>query len=115
MTVTNITSLAEFTTAIEATAGGKEPAVICFTLENSGNPQNDSCEAVYPLFDELSGQKTSLKFYKVIINQHPDVSQKAGVDTMLLPAYKVYKDGKGPVKVAQGPNPKDFFDLLAGI
>ena len=89
--------------------------MITFTLENSQNPQNDSCVAINPLFDELSGHHASVKFYKVIINQHPDVSQKAGVDTMLLPAYKVYKDGKGPVKVAQGPNPKDLFDLLAQL
>ncbi|KAJ5717820.1 hypothetical protein N7488_003466 [Penicillium malachiteum] len=48
----------------------------------------------------------------VIINEHPDVSQKAGVHMMLLPAYKVYKDGKGPVKTAQGPNPVDLFEII---
>ncbi|KAJ6028580.1 hypothetical protein N7540_004156 [Penicillium herquei] len=109
MTVTKITTVAEFTAAIET----KERVLISFTLEDSKNPQNDSCEAVNPLFEELSGSNNTVKFYQVIINKTPDVSQKADVDMMLLPSYKLYKDGKGPVKVAQGPNPRDLFDLLA--
>ncbi|PLB53443.1 hypothetical protein P170DRAFT_508065 [Aspergillus steynii IBT 23096] len=111
MGVTAITSVSEFESAI----GTKENIIITFTLKDSRNAQNDSCEAIYPLLEELSGKSEGLKFYKVFINETPDVAQKAGVDMMVLPAYKVYKDGKGPVKTAQGPDPKDLFDLVFSV
>ncbi|KAJ5721609.1 uncharacterized protein N7483_009543 [Penicillium malachiteum] len=61
----------------------------------------------------MSGKNSTLKFYQVIINQTPDISEKAGVDMMVLPSYKLYKDGAGPVKSVQGSDAKDLLDIIA--
>lgn len=59
------------------------------------------CKAVAPKLAALAAETTSVKFYKMDVDEVEDVAEAEGVNA--LPTFKLYKDGKC-VATSQGAN-----------
>ncbi|KIM69951.1 hypothetical protein SCLCIDRAFT_102060 [Scleroderma citrinum Foug A] len=49
------------------------------------------CKAISPDFERLAGQNTSVKFYKVNVDNQEQVSEEVSIRAM--PTFMVFKDG----------------------
>ncbi|KAF8523222.1 thioredoxin-like protein [Gautieria morchelliformis] len=100
MVVKAVTSLTEFK---EIISSGKV-SVFDFWATWCG-----PCRVISPIFEKLSAENDTLDFYKVDIDEQPDISQEVGIRS--LPSFMVFKDGE---KVADmiGALPKDLGNLV---
>jgi len=83
MTVQEINSLEEFKTL----TAEDQYVAIDFWAEWCG-----PCRMISPVYDKLSGETEGVKFYKVNVDDQPEIAQEAGV--RVLPTFKLFKNGK---------------------
>jgi len=98
--VHNVTSTAEFKEVI------KSGAVIIDAFATWCGP----CKQIAPLLTQLSKANENVKFYKVDVDELPDVAQELGVRAM--PTIFLYKDGE-KVEQVTGANPPAITALVA--
>ncbi|KAF8899350.1 thioredoxin [Infundibulicybe gibba] len=67
------------------------------------------CRVISPVFDELSKNITSIKFYKVDIDAQPDIAQEVGIRS--IPAFKVFKNGN-KVDELVGADPRGLTTMV---
>jgi len=103
MTVTVVKDLAEFQKIISA----DEYSVFDFWATWCG-----PCKAISPIFQRLSDQATysHIKFYKVDVDDSPDISQEVGIRAM--PTFTLFKNGQ-KVKDLVGASPPRLEELIA--
>jgi len=82
MSVTLVNSLSEFREIIER----DEYAIFDFWATWCG-----PCRFISPIFEELSKKFTNIKYYKVDVDDQPDIAQEVGVRAM--PTFAVFKKG----------------------
>ncbi|KAI9432069.1 thioredoxin [Lactarius indigo] len=95
MSVKEITSYAEFQQIIKS---GKA-VIIDFWATWCG-----PCRIISPVFKQLAEhpENAGVGFYKVDVDQHPDIAQEVGVRSM--PTFILFKDGE-KVKELVGADP----------
>ncbi|EKM61650.1 uncharacterized protein PHACADRAFT_248378 [Phanerochaete carnosa HHB-10118-sp] len=101
MSVTAVNSLAQFHELIN----GDKPVVFDFWATWCG-----PCKVISPIFEKLSEQFPHIDFYKVDVDQQPEISQEAGVRAM--PTFYLFRNGQ-KVKELVGANPQSLQQLLA--
>lgn len=67
------------------------------------------CKAISPDFERLAGQNTSVKFYKVNVDNQEQVSEEVSIRAM--PTFMVFKDGN-KVKELVGAELKALENLV---
>ncbi len=77
-----------------------KPAVVDFYADWCG-----PCKMLAPVIKQLSAEMTSCEFFKVNIDNDPDLASKYGV--MSIPTVMVFKNGQ-PVMTNTGFVPKDM-------
>ncbi|KAF8604406.1 thioredoxin [Ceratobasidium sp. AG-I] len=102
MGVTVISSLDQFKKIIN----GDKPCVFDFWATWCG-----PCRIISPVFEKLSNepQFQGVEFYKVDVDEQPDISQEVGIRAM--PTFSVFKNG-AKVKELVGANPGGLQELL---
>lgn len=71
------------------------------------------CKMLAPHLSEFSKKYSDTRFYKVDVDEVPDVAQELGITAM--PTLKLFKDGKELQSVV-GFNPKGLEDaIVAGL
>ncbi|KAJ3478879.1 hypothetical protein NLI96_g9451 [Meripilus lineatus] len=100
MPVKAITSLAEFK---EVIAKGN-PVFIDFWATWCG-----PCRVISPIFEKLSDQFPNAEFYKVDVDEQPDISQEVGVRAM--PTFIAFKNGEKLGDLV-GANPNGLTTLI---
>ena len=61
------------------------------------------CKAMAPIFGDLSKEMKGIKFYKLNVDDYPEIAQQFGV--MSIPTFILFKNGE-PVERIIGGNPK---------
>lgn len=62
------------------------------------------CQMIAPIIEEISNEKTDVNFFKVNVDETPDVAIKYGVSS--IPTLLIFKDGE-LVNKAVGAYPKE--------
>ena len=62
------------------------------------------CQMIAPIIEEISNEKTGVSFYKVNVDETPEVAIKYGVSS--IPTLLIFKDGE-LVNKAVGAYPKE--------
>lgn len=70
------------------------------------------CKAISPIFERFSEQFDQIEFYKVDIDEQPDIAHELGV--RVVPTFYVFKDGE-KVKDLAGADPAKLDALLASV
>jgi thioredoxin 1 len=87
----------------------KEPVVVDFFATWCG-----PCKAVSPLVEKLSDSVTSVKFYKVDVDELSTVAADNGISAM--PTFLFYKNGQKQEKLTvRGANPPAIQQAVAEI
>jgi thioredoxin 1 len=87
----------------------KEPVVVDFFATWCG-----PCKAVSPLVEKLSDSVTSVKFYKVDVDELSTVAADNGISAM--PTFLFYKNGEKQDKLTvRGANPPAIQQAVAEI
>lgn len=102
MVVSEIPSAADFDKAL-AVAG--KLVVVDFFATWCG-----PCKMISPMVEKFSNEYTQADFYKVDVDQVPEVAQKNEVSSM--PTFILFKDGKQIAKVV-GANPAGVKQAIA--
>jgi thioredoxin 1 len=106
MGVTQIKSADEWKTLVE---GSTEPVVVDFFATWCG-----PCKAISPLVEKLSDSVTSVKFYKVDVDELSTVAADNGISAM--PTFLFYKNGEKQDKLTvRGANPPAIQQAVAEI
>ncbi|KAG8786255.1 hypothetical protein FRC12_016779 [Ceratobasidium sp. 428] len=82
MTVTAITSLDQFKELINS----GNVVIIDFWATWCG-----PCRVISPIFEQMSEKTKGAQFYKVDVDEQPDISQEVGIRAM--PTFIAFKDG----------------------
>ena len=67
------------------------------------------CKMMAPVVEELSDEISGVAFYKVNVDECPDIAKKYGI--MSIPTFIVFEDGQ-PVNKQLGAMPKDTLEQL---
>ncbi len=68
------------------------------------------CQMIAPVIEEISNEKTEVEFFKINVDETPEVAIKYGVSS--IPTLLIFKDGE-LVNKAVGLYPKEkIVDLL---
>lgn len=68
------------------------------------------CQMLAPVIEEISNEKSEIKFFKINVDETPEVAIKYGVSS--IPTLLIFKDGE-LVNKAVGVYPKEkIVDLL---
>lgn len=68
------------------------------------------CQMLAPIIEEISNEKSEIKFFKINVDETPEVAIKYGVSS--IPTLLIFKDGE-LVNKAVGVYPKEkIVDLL---
>ena len=68
------------------------------------------CQMLAPIIEEISGEKTEVKFFKINVDETPEVAIKYGVSS--IPTLLLFKDGE-LINKAVGAYPKEkILELL---
>ena len=68
------------------------------------------CQMIAPIIEEISNEKTDVNFFKVNVDETPEVAIKYGVSS--IPTLLIFKDGE-LVNKAVGAYPKEkIIELL---
>ncbi len=68
------------------------------------------CQMIAPIIEEISNEKAEVKFFKINVDETPDVAIKYGVSS--IPTLLIFKDGELANK-ATGAYPKEkIIELL---
>ncbi|QKX63369.1 uncharacterized protein TRUGW13939_10539 [Talaromyces rugulosus] len=67
------------------------------------------CRIISPVFEKLSGEISGPEFYKVDVDEEPDIAQEVGVRAM--PTFVAFKDG-GKVGELVGADPSRLTELV---
>ncbi len=70
------------------------------------------CQMITPIIEEISNEKTDVKFFKVNVDETPEVAIKYGVSS--IPTLLIFKDGELVNKVV-GAYPKESIVKLLEI
>ena len=70
------------------------------------------CQMLAPVIEEISNEKTDVKFFKVNVDETPEVAIKYGVSS--IPTLLIFKDGE-LVNKAVGAYPKESIVKLLEI
>lgn len=70
------------------------------------------CQMIAPIIEEISNEKTDVNFFKVNVDETPDVAIKYGVSS--IPTLVIFKDGE-LVNKAVGAYPKESIVKLLEI
>lgn len=62
------------------------------------------CQMIAPIIEEISNEKAEVKFFKINVDETPDVAIKYGVSS--IPTLLVFKDGE-LINKAVGAYPKE--------
>ena len=62
------------------------------------------CQMIAPIIEEISNEKTDVNFFKINVDETPDVAIKYGVSS--IPTLLIFKDGE-LVNKAVGAYPKE--------
>ena len=67
------------------------------------------CKMMAPVVEELSNEINTAVFYKVNVDECPEIAKKYGI--MSIPTFIVFEDGQ-PVNKQLGAMPKDVLEQL---
>ena len=70
------------------------------------------CQMIAPIIEEISNEKSDVKFFKINVDETPDVAIKYGVSS--IPTLLIFKNGE-LVNKAVGAYPKDKIIKLLEI
>ena len=70
------------------------------------------CQMIAPIIEEISNEKTNVNFFKVNVDDTPEVAIKYGVSS--IPTLLVFKDGE-LVNKAVGAYPKEAIIKLLEV
>lgn len=70
------------------------------------------CQMIAPIIEEISNEKAEVNFFKVNVDETPEVAIKYGVSS--IPTLLIFKDGK-LVNKAVGAYPKESIVKLLEI
>ena len=70
------------------------------------------CQMIAPIIEEISNEKTDVNFFKVNVDETPEVAIKYGVSS--IPTLLIFKDGE-LVNKAVGAYPKESIVKLLEI
>ncbi|TFY58927.1 hypothetical protein EVG20_g7973 [Dentipellis fragilis] len=101
MPVIPVTSLAEFHKLIN----GDKTVIFDFWATWCG-----PCRVISPIFEQLSAKYPSAEFYKVDVDEQPDIAQEVGVRAM--PTFVAFKNGQKLDEVV-GAVPPNLEKLIA--
>jgi len=93
--VHNLASKAEFSTALQ----GPEPLLVLDCFATWCGP----CKAIAPEVVKLSDKFTDVRFYKIDVDEVPEVAEELGIRAM--PTFVLFKGGEKVGEVV-GANPK---------
>lgn len=62
------------------------------------------CQMIAPIIEEISNEKTDVSFFKINVDDTPEVAMKYGVSS--IPTLLIFKDGE-LLNKAVGAYPKD--------
>ena len=70
------------------------------------------CQMIAPIIEEISNEKAEVKFFKINVDETPEVAIKYGVSS--IPTLLIFKDGE-LVNKAVGAYPKESIVKLLEI
>ena len=70
------------------------------------------CQMIAPIIEEISNEKSDVKFFKINVDETPDVAIKYGVSS--IPTLLIFKNGE-LVNKAVGAYPKEKIVALLEI
>lgn len=99
-TIKHLTNLHEFETAMKA----ESLSLVDFFADWCG-----PCKAIAPHLQKLSEKYPNVNFYKINVDESPDIAGALGISAM--PTFVLFKEGKGLGKVV-GADPRGVEEAI---